>query len=64
MIVQKETLINGKTLVHTYSDQHKYIKQVETGYEYDEAYDVLPLRYTYVETDKDIQEVAEVEELN
>lgn len=55
MLIQKEVTINGKTLMHTYSDQKKYIKQVETGYEYNEAYDVIPLRYTYIETDKDIE---------
>ena len=37
-------------LVHTYSDEHKKIRQIETGIIYDDAYDV-PNRYTYKETD-------------
>ena len=59
-------------LVKTYSTENKYIKQVETGLEYDEAVDIgekvgeeyKPTKYTYEETDKEIEvEVkAEVEE--
>ena len=51
-------------LVKTYSTENKYIKQVETGFEYDEAVDIgekvgenyKPTRYTYEETDKPIEE--------
>ena len=46
---------NGVNLTHTYSDSGNYIKQVETGIIYDEAYDI-PNRYTYVETDEKIEE--------
>ena len=50
-------------LVKTYSTENKYIKQVETGLEYDEAVDIgekigedyKPTKYTYEETDKDIE---------
>ena len=61
-------------LVKTYSTENKYIKQVETGLEYDEAVDIgekvgenyKPTKYTYEETDKEIkveEELkAEVEE--
>ena len=46
-------------LYRTYSDAGKYIKQIETGYEYEEAIDVADengnIRYTYEETDKDIE---------
>ena len=50
-------------LVKTYSTENKYIKQVETGLEYDEAIDIgekvgeayKPTKYTYVETDKEIK---------
>ena len=50
-------------LVKTYSTENKYIKQVETGLEYDEAVDIgekigedyKPTRYTYEETDKEIK---------
>ena len=56
------TRSDGVILVKTYSTNNKYIKQVETGLEYDEAIDIgvyenryKPLKYTYVETDKEIQ---------
>ena len=58
------TRSDGVILVKTYSTENKYIKQVETGLEYDEAVDIgvyekgvyKPKNYTYVETDKDIEE--------
>jgi hypothetical protein len=48
-------------LYRTYSDSNKYILQLETGIEYSEAIDVYPVKYTYVETDKEIptEEVGE-----
>lgn len=46
------------TLIKTYSDEGRYILQVETGKIYSEAIDLMPLRYTYQETD----EVIPVEE--
>ena len=50
-------------LVKTYSTENKYIRQVETGLEYDEAIDIgekvgenyKPTKYTYEETDKEIE---------
>ena len=46
-------------LYRTYSDTNKYILQVETGIEYDEAVDVADengnIKYTYEETEKDIE---------
>lgn len=51
-------------LYRTYSDTNKYILQVETGIEYDEAVDVADengnIRYTYEETENDIM-VEEIE---
>ena len=55
---------DGVILVRTYSTENKYIKQVETGLEYTEAIDVgqyvngvyKPLKYNYIETDKEIEE--------
>lgn len=60
MIKQETVTINGREFIHTYSDSNKYIMQKETGYKYDEAYDVIPLRYTYEETNEEI--VTEEEE--
>ena len=54
MIVQKEVNLGSRILLHTYSDSNKYILQVETDTKYDEAYDVIPCRYTYVETEEEI----------
>lgn len=56
-----KTREDGINLYRTYSDSNKYILQVETGIEYSEAIDVYPVKYTYVETDKEIsiEEVGE-----
>ena len=49
----------GIDLYKTYSDENKIIRQIETGNEYDEAIDVADengnIKYTYEETDKDIE---------
>ena len=55
MIKQEKITINNKELLHTYSDSNKYILQVETNINYNEAYDVIPCRYTYVETEEEIE---------
>lgn len=53
----------GVDLYRTYSDSNKIILQKETGIEYDEAIDVTDengnIRYTYEETDKDIEKEEE-----
>jgi len=49
--------INNKTLVRTYSDNNRYIRQNETGVEYIEAIDI-PGKFTYTETDKEIKNVS------
>lgn len=51
-IVIENILLDNQALVHTYSDEHKKIRQIETGIIYDDAYDI-PNRYTYEETDID-----------
>ena len=55
MIKQEEKILGGGTFLHTYSDSGFYILQVETGIKYDEAYDVIPCRYTYEETSEKIE---------
>ena len=59
MIIQKEVNIGSRKLLHTYSDSNKYILQVETNTKYDEAYDVIPCRYTYKETEEEIEKPTE-----
>lgn len=53
MIVEK--MLDDNLVLH-YSDQKMMMLQVETGLEYPEAVDVFPCRYTYVETDKPIED--------
>lgn len=51
MIIQEKVIINNQELLYTYSDIGNFILQVETGIIYDAAYDVIPCRYTYTETE-------------
>ena len=58
---------DGVILVKTYSTDNKYIMQLETGLEYNEAIDVgiykngsyMPLHYTYIELQKEIETEGE-----
>lgn len=59
-MIVTEYLRDG-TLVKHYSDSGFLIEQVETGARYGEAVDIVPCRYTYVETDE--KDEAEDEEL-
>ena len=54
MLKQEKIIINNKELLHTYSDSNKCILQVETKAKYSEAYDVIPCKYTYKETEEEI----------
>ena len=56
MIKQEIIIINNKEFLHTYSDTKHCILQVETENKYDEAYDIIPCRYTYTETEEEIKE--------
>ena len=61
-MVKKEfyrTREDGVNLYKSYSDAGFYIKQVETGVEYEEAIDVENAPYTYVETEKVIENEIE-----
>ena len=61
---------DGVVLVKTHSTENKYIKQAETGLEYDEAIDVgvevggkyYPKNYTYIETEKELEYEEHIEE--
>lgn len=54
MLKQEKIIINNKELLHTYSDSNKYILQVETNVKYNEAYDIIPCKYTYKEIKEEI----------
>ena len=56
-MIREEFLTNN--LVRHYSDTHKKLRQIETGILYDEAVDVLPCRYTYEESDEEIEIIDE-----
>ena len=49
-------------LLYTHSDSGFYIEQVETGIKYEEAWDVIPSEFTYIETEELIP-VKEEEDL-
>ena len=57
MIKYEFLTINNKDFVKTFSDEGKYIQQVETGIKYSEAIDILPSKYTYIETNEPIEVV-------
>lgn len=54
MIVQETITVGSRELRKSYSDNGKYIIQVETNIEYSEAIDPLDSPHTYTETDTDI----------
>jgi hypothetical protein len=63
-VTSKYIEVNGRTLIKHVSDSGKMIRQVETGREYSSAVDVIPCRYTYEETEKDIPKRPEREVTN
>lgn len=48
-----ENKIKHDNLERRYSDEGKPLIQVETGFEYDEAIDVSPSRFTYIEKENE-----------
>lgn len=65
MITLRTEIINNKFIKHYAEDEQGnkyYIKQVETGVEYDEAIDILPCRYNYVITYKKVEQEARNDE--
>ena len=47
-MIRTEILSNN--LIRHYSDENKMIRQEETGIIYSDAIDVVPCKYTYVES--------------
>ena len=57
MIIREIVEINGKSFIHSYSDENFYIRKLGTDEVYSEAYDLPEKKYTYEETeDKVAQE--------
>ena len=48
MIIQEIITVHNQQFKHTYSSESKYIKQVETGAIYDEAYDTMKRNFSYI----------------
>ena len=46
------TRADGVEIHKHYSDEEKYIIQVETGIKYESAEDIYPCIYTYIESDE------------
>ena len=57
MIIKEIVTINDKEFKHTYSDANLYIQKVGTDEEYEEAFDLLSSKFTYVETEKQIPQI-------
>ena len=58
-MIKEETFTIGSTnFIKHYSDSGFKIRQIETGFLYDEANDIVPCRYTYEESDIPIIEEA------
>lgn len=55
MLISQIIEVNGRSLIKHESDSGKYIRQVESGIEYESAVDALPCKYTYEETERDIE---------
>ncbi|MBQ8408992.1 MAG: hypothetical protein IJY39_09030 [Clostridia bacterium] len=65
MAVKSEYVTVGeRTLIRHVSDSNKYIRQVETGILYRSATDVIPCKYTYEETEREIPKEEEVKEID
>ena len=58
-VISENIKVGERVLIKHKSDNNKYIRQVETGIEYASAVDVIPCRYTYEETDREIPEKEE-----
>ena len=61
MVIIEIIEINKKPFCRHYSDNNKYIKQVQTGKEFTEAENLYPCGYTYIETEREIENIGEVD---
>ena len=56
MLIQELVTVNNRQFTHTYSSDKKFIKQIESGALYNEAFDTLKRNFHYIETDTLIPE--------
>ena len=62
MIITEIKEINGKKLVHNYSDENFYIRKIGTSEIFSDAYDLPEKKYVYEETENKITQ-EEYEEI-
>lgn len=58
----KTEFLNDGTLIKHYSDAGFMLLQIETGAKYSDPVDIVPCRYTYIETDEFIDGDEEITE--
>ena len=58
-IISENITMGDRMLIKHKSDSNKYIRQVETGVEYASAVDTIPCRYTYEETEIEVENIEE-----
>ena len=54
MLIEETIVIDNRELLRHYSDNNKFIIQVDTGIKYAEAVDILNTTHTYRESDESI----------
>ena len=54
MLIEEHIVIDGRELLKHYSDNNKYIIQVDTGIKYADAVDILNTTHTYRESEESI----------
>ena len=52
MLIEEHIVIDGRELLKHYSDNNKYIIQVDTGIKYADAVDILNTTHTYRESEE------------
>ena len=55
-------LVDNDTRERRYSDKNVMLRQVETGILYEDAVDVIPCKYTYEESDAQIESIDDSED--
>ena len=60
-ITSKYVDVGGRTLIKHESDSGKMIRQIETGREYSSAIDTIPCKYSYEETERDVERYSRME---
>lgn len=60
-ITSKYVEVGGRMLIKHESDSGKMIRQIETGREYSSAIDTIPCKYSYEESERDVERYSRME---